>query len=117
MGKGRYVVDLPTPLAPEQVWMLAQQFAATEGFRFTNYKGEDVLQKGDGWVTAPQFIKLTVYPGVVRLEAWLKFAWWPGVYGKDMDLEGFYGIAMKKVLRSRVDHLAASIQQRPVAYY
>lgn len=114
MGKGRYVVDVPTLLAPEQVWMLAQQFAIVEDFKFATHRGEDVLQKGKGWVTGPQFIKLTVYPGVVRLEAWLCFAWLPGVYGKDMDLEGFLGIVVKQALKSCVQRLTDAIQQQPV---
>lgn len=116
MGKGRFVLDIPTPLPPEMAWNMVMQFAMAEGFEYTTYNGEELLQKGKGWFTAPQFIKATPYPGVVRVEAWLRYAWLPGVYGVERNLDGFYGWALKDILRNRVHKLAAALQQFPVYY-
>ena len=110
MGKGRFILDVPTSLPPEMAWNMVMQFAMTEWFEYTTYNGEELLQKGKGWLTAPQFLKATIYPGVVRLEAWLRYAWFPGVYGVERNLDGFYGFAIKDLLRQRAHKLAAALQ-------
>ena len=110
----RYVVDVPTSWAPEQVIDIINQFALTEGFSPIHYKGEDVLKKGSGWATAPQFIKVVVQPGTVHIEAWLKNALLPGIYYGEMGVTGAFGFAIKQMLKDRVDRLAASVAGQPL---
>ncbi len=79
---------------------------AKEGFTLRTYTdGQKVWQKGNGFVTAPQFILVLLAPGKVRVEAWCKFAVLPGVYGDEMNLEGVMGFAVKKLLKTRVTEL------------
>lgn len=110
----RYTIDIPTPYTPEEINNIINQFSQQEGFQFTNYKGEDVLKKGMGIMSAPQFIKVAIFPGTVHIEAWIKNAILPGVYIGEMGLDGFYGWAIKATLKGRVDRLIQSIAPAPM---
>ncbi|MCL2332503.1 MAG: hypothetical protein FWC54_03320 [Actinomycetia bacterium] len=105
----RFSYDFQTPYSPEQVNAFLNDFAQKEGFEFTTRDGEQVLKKGSGWVTAPQFIKVLLSPGTVHIEAWLKYALLPGVYVGEMGLTGFFGIALKQMLKGRVQKIIAGL--------
>ena len=82
-----------------------RSYLELEGYDYTNYKGEDLFKKGVGLVSAPSFVSISFPGNMIRIQAFIKFAFLPGVYGDDMDLEGFTGIAVKKPLKSRVERI------------
>ncbi len=107
----RYQNKVYTTKLPDQIISEVTPFFHENGFFQKEYKGEVLWQKGEGLATAPQFIKLYFNEGYVVVEAWIKFAWFPGVYGKkDMDLEGAMGFAIKKVLKGKVKKLERIIE-------
>ena len=59
------------------------------------FEGENVFKKGNGWVTAPQLIKVSYGPDRVRLEGWIKYAALPGVFIGELGWNGFVGCAGK----------------------
>lgn len=107
----RFETDFIINQPNEFVRFIVQDFFDKEGFTYTEYKGEYVWKKGNGWVTAPQFIKVDYLNGQIHIEAWLKTALLPGVYVGEMDLKGGYGILLKKELQKSVDALIALLQQ------
>ena len=82
-----------------------RSYLELEGYDYTNYKGEDLFKKGVGIVSAPSFVSVSFPGNMIRIQAFIKFAFLPGVYGDDMDLEGFTGVAVKKPLKRRVERI------------
>ncbi|MCL2881619.1 MAG: hypothetical protein FWF45_01810 [Coriobacteriia bacterium] len=109
----RFSYDFQTPYTPEQVNAFLNDFAQKEGFEFTSRDGEQVLKKGSGWVTAPQFVKVLFSPGTVHIEAWIKFALLPGVYIGEQGLKGVFGFALKDVLKTRVRNIIVGLGGTP----
>lgn len=107
----RFETDFIINQPDEFVRFIVQDFFSKEGFTYTEYKGEYVWRKGNGWITAPQFIKVDYINGQIHIEAWLKNVLLPGVYFGEMDLKGGYGILLKKELQKSVDALIALLQQ------
>ncbi len=107
----RFVTEFTINQPKEFVDFILKDFCAKEGFEYTQFKGENVWKKGIGMMTAPQFIKVEYQNGKVHLEAWMKYAILPGVYCGEMGLTGFWGFAVKQMLKSRVDALIALLQQ------
>ena len=102
----RFVYQFPTTKTPDQAYALINQYMAAEGFSTAMYNGEPIWKKGVGFLAAPQYIR--VFPttnGTVNIEAFIKYAILPGVYVGEMGLDGFFGFAIKKVLRDRVNVL------------
>ena len=87
-------------------------YMKNEGFSYTTVKGEPVWKKGVGALTAPQFMKVECQNGHVHMEAWLKYALLPGVYVGEMALKGFFGIAVKKPLKKRMELLTQILTQQ-----
>lgn len=116
MGK-RFVTEFISTLPDETISLVAQDFFAKEGFSYTEYNGEMVWKKGVGALTAPQFIKLEFQNSRVRIHAWLKWAILPGVYCGEMGLTGFWGFAVKQMLKGRVDNLIALLTQNNCTSY
>jgi len=111
----RFSYDFQTPYTPEQVNVFLNDFAEKEGFTFTSREGEQVLKKGSGWVSGPQFIKILFSPGAVHIEAWIKFAILPGVYVGEMGITGVFGAAIKAMLRPRVRNIIVGLGGTPPA--
>ena len=102
----RYISEFQTNIPAQYTFDAFSQYLTAEGYEFTNYHQESVFKKGKGLMTAPTFIKLVISDDlVVRMEAWIKFALLPGVYIGEMNLDGAFGFAMKKVLKERVLYL------------
>jgi hypothetical protein len=102
----RYVNELAISKSPEESDAIIQRYLSGEGFRLkTRRDGEEYWQKGGGWVSAPQFVNTTVRGNAVKIEAWIKFAWLPGLYSGEMDLTGFFGFAIKSALKRKVTEL------------
>lgn len=113
----RYLNNIPSPLPPQQLYQLTGSILQAEGFEYVNYQGENVWKKGKGLMTAPQFISVVCNNGTVTLQAWLKYAILPGVYVGEMGLTGFFGLAMKEMLKSRVLRLEKAIGTENMNYY
>ena len=111
----RYVRDFPLSAAPEQVYGAVRQYLMTEGYSETTLNGENVLKKGDGWVTGPTCFKFTFFEGFVRMETWMFYAILPGVYGSELGLEGFVGCAAKGPWKQRVRQVEQILA--PMPYY
>ena len=82
-------------------------FLTQQGFRQVNYRGVTAWKKGMGFLTAPQYVVLSFSSNYVQLEAFIKYALFPGVYVGEMGLDGFFGAFPKANLRARV----ATIEQ------
>lgn len=111
MGK-RYSKNFYFKLDYEKLFNAVNNYLTSQGYDYTVYKGESVWQKGNGWVAAPTFLKLTNEGEVIRLEAWIKQALLPGVFVGEMGIDGFYGFAIKEQLKSRVNVIESIIQQQ-----
>jgi hypothetical protein len=112
----RYVNEVSTTFAPEQVAQVTADYLQSEGFALKDYQGEPVWQKGGGWAAVPQFVKVEGRQGIAHIEAWLAgVAILPGVYPGEQALTGKYAFAMKKVLRDRVAELERRLSLVQVA--
>ncbi|OJU13314.1 MAG: hypothetical protein BGN88_09205 [Clostridiales bacterium 43-6] len=98
----RYVNHFPLNKDPQTLTQMVGDYLTSEGFEYTVFKGETVWKKGKGLLTAPQFVKLGFIGDGVVVEAWLKYALFPGVYVGEMGITGFFGVAMKVILKARV---------------
>ena len=107
----RYVNVFQLQSPSDALFNSIHSYLMTEGYEYTQYKGETVFKKGMGFLTGPTFVKVTFTPVSVCLEAWMKFALLPGVYVSEMDLEGIVGIAVKAPLKARVALIESMIMQ------
>ena len=108
----RFQTNFQVSRPDEQVRQIVMDYLGREGFTYTTTKGEPVWKKGSGFLAAPQFMKVECQNGAVHLEAWLKYALLPGVYVGEMGLKGFFGVAIKKMLKSLVDTLISVLTQQ-----
>jgi len=86
------------------------QYLISEGFALDQYQGKPIWKKGDGFVTAPQYISIECEGETVVLEAFLRYAILPGVYAGEMGTTGFIGALPKRLLKGRVDSVEAFIR-------
>ena len=59
----------------------------------------------------PKFMKYTYENGLLHLEAWVKTAWLPGIYGKDQSLDGFVASVPKQGFKKELDSLITILYQ------
>ena len=78
------------------------EYMTKEGFQLVNYKGQQVWKKGYGLLTAPQYLVISFFQGEVVVEAFLRYALFPGVYIGEMGIDGFFGAIPKSLLKTRV---------------
>ena len=109
----RFIADFTVarPDADRFIGFIVRDFFQKEGFKYMEFKGENVWKKGTGALAAPQFIKLRFKNGQVHLEAWLRAVWLPGVYGKEMDFSGAWGFAVKEMFHGTVNQLIGLLLQ------
>lgn len=91
----RYMQDYMIVEAPEKTWQVIQQYFSGKGFTYKDYQGEMVFQKGNGWLVAPTFVKISYYTDRIRVETWIKGSLLPYVFIGEYGIEGFYGWAAK----------------------
>lgn len=108
----RYIVDMNTGKPDEFIQFVSEDYFIKEGFEQELRDGEVIWRKGNGWLTAPQFIKLIYQNGQVHLEAWLKYPLLPGVFVGEMGVTGFFAAIPKSMLKSKVDALVALFYQQ-----
>ena len=107
----RFKTEIQLNKPNEFVNFITNDFFNKEDFHYKEVKGEGVWQHGVGALSSPQFIKYSYENGVLTLEAWLKFAWLPGVYSGEMGLTGFFGALPKSALKGKVDQLTFLLNQ------
>lgn len=108
----RTTKDFQAARPDEQVRQIAMDYLGKEGFTYTTIKGEPVWKKGVGMLAAPQFMKVECTNGHVHMEGWIKYPLLPGVYVGEMALKGFFGVAVKKPLKNRMETLATILTQQ-----
>ncbi|MCH5301129.1 MAG: hypothetical protein J1E56_07410 [Ruminococcus sp.] len=114
----RYYNEIQTSYNVQQVSDITSRYLVSEGYKLVDYNGEQVWKKGNGWMTAPSYIKISYINNKVQIEAWIKFALLPFVFVGEMGLNGFFGAIPKGVLKSRVEtviQLLSYQQQAPIA--
>lgn len=114
----RYYNEIQTPYNVQQVSDITSRYLVSEGYKLVDYNGEQVWKKGNGWMTAPSYIKISYINNKVQIEAWIKIALLPFVFVGEMGLNGFFGAIPKGVLKSRVEtviQLLSYQQQAPIA--
>lgn len=111
MAKGRTVIQEVLNQPEDFVTFIMNDFFQKSNFVRKEKHGESFYQCGNGMLAAPKFMKYSYVNGVFHLEAWLKTAWLPGVYGSDMDLEGFTGAALKADMKRDINALLQLLHQ------
>lgn len=105
----RYVHDLETHKAKDEVTKITEEYLEKEGFKKTTYKGEECWKKGMGVLTGPQYVKVEPAEGKVHIEGWIQFAVLPGVYVGEMDTSGALAIIPKRKLKGRIEELEKKV--------
>ena len=97
----RYVKDIRFTKTPDALAREISDYLTREGFGQID-ASQNIWKKGLGLILGPQYIRYEVRPGVLHLEAWIKFALLPGVYLGEMGIEGVFGMIPKRKLKERV---------------
>lgn len=101
----RYIKNFQVNTAPEIVHASIAQHLQSEGYEYIQYEGENVYKKGNGIMANPTFFKFVYLGNTVRLETWMKYAFFPGVYVGELGVDGFVGCAMKGPWKKRIKNL------------
>lgn len=101
----RYCKDFPVNGTPEQMYGALCQYLMSEGYEQTQYKGENVLKKGNGWLTGPTIFKVSFFSNIMRVESWMAFAILPGVFAGEIGPDGFVGWAVKGPWKQRLTRI------------
>lgn len=107
----RYIREEMIQKPADFVDFIMSDFLQKHGFVLVNINGETVYQHGKGMLTAPKYFSYRYANGVIHIEAWIKFAWLPGVYGKESDLSGFTGSMLKAVYKKDIEELISVLCQ------
>ncbi len=115
----RYVKEFQMNVAPQTVHATINQYLQSEGYEYINYDGENVFKKGQGVLGNPTFFKLSYIGNMVRLETWMKYAFFPGVYVGELGITGFVGSAVKGPWKNRIANIEniLSNMAAPKTYY
>lgn len=105
----RYKKSIPATLEPDQLFTIAQNFLQSKGYVYQTYHGDNVFRKGEGFMTAPRFIKVSFAPGCVVLEAWNKMVILPGLFIGEFDIFGLYGAATNGPVKEVVKQLEQTL--------
>lgn len=87
----RTVKEYRYQMLPPYFQQQLEQLLASEGYKPYMDKGVRVYKYGSGWMSAPKFFAVTIFPNLIRIEGWIKMAILPGVYCGESKLSGFYG--------------------------
>ena len=106
----RYTKVFPMVDSQANSFAKIQQLMQSKGYKYLNYNGEQIFQKGDGFWVLAKCAKVTYFNNFVRLEAWVVNT------GAELDLEGFVGAAGKKPLKKVVAEMETILQTPGVGY-
>ena len=107
----RYIRNEAIGKPADFVDFIMSDFLQKYGFTLVKINGEMVYQKGKGLFEMPQYFSYRYANGIFHIEAWVKFAWLPGVYGKEKDLSGVVGSIPKKAYKESIDELIRVLYQ------
>lgn len=107
----RYIRNEAIGKPADFVDFIMSDFLQKYGFTLVKINGEMVYQKGKGLFEMPQYFSYRYVNGVIHIEAWVKFAWLPGVYGKEKDLSGVVGSIPKNAYKESIDELIRVLYQ------
>lgn len=107
----RFIVDVPTPYAPQHVDAIISRFCQQEGYSPTMWKNEMLMGKGDGFIMIRQFLKVLVSPGLVHIEAWIQ-----NMGGREQSFDGFMGWAVKGAAKKKINNLVATLNGTAQVY-
>lgn len=113
----RTVIDMAINMPEDAVNFMVTDFLTKNGFVQEQVNQEWVWQAGTGFLTLPKFFKYLYQNGLIHMEAWVKTVILPGVYGKEMDLEGVYGVLPKQAYKKDIDSLLELLNQPLPADY
>lgn len=107
----KHVIEYTLNTDPQRVFDFVDQYLTSEGYRYREYQGENVFQKGRGWLCAPSFFKFTFIDNKMILETWMKYALLPGVYVGEIGLTGPVGAFVKGPWKRRLKEIIMTLQQ------
>lgn len=115
----RYNKSFQTSVDPREVHSVVNQYLQSEGYEYINFDGENVFKKGKGVWANPTFFKFSYSGNMVRMETWMKYAFFPGVYIGELGVDGFVGCAVKEPWKKRIRNLESILSNLDVqtAYY
>lgn len=102
----RYVQDVVLNKPNDFVFFMMNDWLQKNSFKASNWKGESVYRRGDGFFEGFRYIKYSYANGVIHLEAWLK-----GPFGGEQGLTGAWGWAIKISYKDSLDKLISLLQQ------
>ncbi len=108
----RYATDLSPNRPADQALADVEAYLQAEGF--ARQQGS-TWKKGLGLLTGPQLALVEARGDSIRLEAWIQFALFPGVYIGEMGIDGWFGAIPKKALKRRVHAIEELITGQPPA--
>lgn len=101
----RYIRNFQSTVAPQTIHSVINQYLISEGYEYINYDGENVYKKGKGALSGPTFFKFSYCNNTVRMETWMKYAFFPGVYVGELGVNGFVGCAAKGPWKKRISNI------------
>lgn len=101
----RYIKNFQTNAAFQTVHMAINQYLLSEGYEYINYNGESVFKKGNGVMTSPTFFKFSYFGNTVRMETWMTYVLLPGLYIGELDVDCFWGWAVKGTWKKQIKNL------------
>lgn len=107
----RWIRDEQVGKPDDFVHYIMQDFLQKNGFTQKEYKGEMLWQEGTGMLAPPRFFKYSYRNGIIHIEAWMKFAWLPGVYSGENAMTGFVGMVPKKLFKESLENLVQLLYQ------
>ena len=107
----RYIRNEAIGKPADFVDFIMSDFLQKHGFTLVKINGEMMYQKGKGLLEMPQYFSYRYMNGVIHIEAWVKFAWLPGVYGKENDMSGFVGSVPKSAYKEDIEELIRVLYQ------
>ncbi|MDR1697483.1 MAG: hypothetical protein LBR37_01005 [Erysipelotrichaceae bacterium] len=81
------------------------EFFVNHGYTLKDRDGENVWQKGNGWLTAPMFFRVDFHNDTLIIESWVKTALFPGFYVGESGLDSSYAFAIKPGMRNMLRHI------------
>ncbi len=92
----RYVQTFPIVEDPAVSFDQIRRYLTSMKYIYRVRDGQQLFQKGDGVWLAPSFVRVVYHADCVCLEAWVD------IYGKEQDMGGMMGSAVKKPLKKVV---------------
>jgi len=97
----RYQNTISTDESADSLLDAISNYLTQEGFKQID-PAENIWKKGMGIMLGPQFVRFEVRSGALNLEAWIKFALFPGLYVGEMGIDGMLAFVPKRMLKKRV---------------